>query len=309
MDSDRFKTRFETAVTAQGKSYQNSKKAILDMGQAAIPRLEAEIERGEHWKNVLTAKILLGWLTHEALYEECTNFMQGIWPQEGKAVPIGGKPGATARANMIHSQGTDVIPRVLEMLTKTREYTDQIEMGGIMGALRYFHDPETTPPVIEVLESEEEDEHIRVLAVGVLGEFSDDDRARESMLGILLDEESSDRLRGTAGITLSYLKESRALEPLVGIVMDGKNSQSLRLDSFLALGELGDERAIEPLHKSLAAERDQVLLQAIIGALARVGDRSSIRALETASEVHKDEDITEATEDAIEEINDRLVGR
>lgn len=304
MDSN-FEDLFQMAVTTSGESYKSYKTSILDMGQTSIPKLKEKIQKEDNWRGVLTAEILLGWLTHEALYKECSNYVKGVWPMKGLGRPITGKPNATARANMLYSLGSDVIPRLFEMLVKTGEYTNQTEMGAITGALRYFRDPKTIPPLIEILENEKEQDPLRVLVLGVMGEF-DDDRTRESILKILSNKENSDQLRGSAGIILSSLKENRSLPPLTEIVRNPDNSQSLKLDAFLALGELGNEQAVKTLHDQLIYESDEVLIQAIISALGKVGNKSSIKILEEACKKYKDEDICEAVEDAKEEINDRF---
>lgn len=302
MDLDYFEYHFQRAVLSQTESYKESRAAILEMGQAAIPRLQEKVQKETDWRSTLTAEILLGWLTDESLYKECHELVKGNWSME--ELPVTGEPDAYVRSWVIYSRGEKILPRLLEMLIKTKEYTNQEEMGAIADALSRFSDPKAILPMMEVVEDDKEDEYLRVSLLWALGQF-DDNEAKEFILKILLDKENSDQLRGTAGKILSipFPKEERAFEPLIEIVLDNKSSQGLKLSALLALRYFGDERVLNTLYKLLPIEKDKDLLRVIIATIGDLGNLSSIEILDEAYKTIEDEGIREQIEYAKEQIN------
>jgi HEAT repeat protein len=115
-----------------------------------------------------------------------------------------------------------------------------------------------------------------------------------------------DVLRGTSAVILGSFRDNRAFEPLVTILLNNKNSLNLRLDAIYGLDNLGNEQATGPLMKTLSAERDIDLLQAVIVTLGKIGDESSLEPLNEIAQSHTDEDIRGAAQEAMAKIKSRL---
>lgn len=304
MNTDDFEQLFQQAAAARTARYEAARSRLVNLGAEAVPLLEEKARAEDDWRSVFTATVLLGWIQTPAVYEECSRYVRGDFEMGGIGQPIGGSPGISARATKLYALGEAAVPRLVEMLLKTKEYADKTELASITEALRLFLDPATIPPLMAVLADTEEDELPRVLAAGVLGQFDDDD-VRTLLVDVLTDSDNGDQLRGTAAVMLGTLGEAQAVEPLVEIAVSSGQGQALRLDALAALGELADPRAAEPLQVSVVGETDRVVQLSMINTLGKVSTAAAIPLLNDLCAREEDEDLCEAVEDAIDEIQER----
>jgi hypothetical protein len=295
---------FEAAVTSTGAPYEAARSRILSLRPAAVPQLKAVLASQPPWSRALTAQILLGWLESEDLYRECTVIARGAWPQEPGPRPITGKPTSTARAARLYQKGKPVIPRLLEMALKTSELAEPEEQAAVFGALRYFEEPTSLYPMIQILEEQEREEGVRVLAVGVLQTLSSPE-GRDALLAGLEEADNGDKLRGAAGLALAELKDTRASATLTALALDRSAGQSLRLDALFALSILQDPEVERKLIRLLEYESDDMVVISVVNTLGDLGTQAAIPALENACHRWKDPDVCEATHDASQAIQDR----
>lgn len=304
MDASEFETHFQSAVDGKEAVYRDSRDKILEAGSAALPLLDEKTGSAEGWRTTLTASIIKGWITNRSAYEQCTGFAKGDYPFQGPGRPITGEHGSSDRSQRIHSLGTVVVPRILEMISKTGEYESQTEVDALMSALVAFKEPDSVPPVREIAESESADSHLRVLAITVLGEFDRDD-TRDALLELLMKEENPEEIRGAAATELAELKDPRVLAPVETILTTEHAGEELKLDALMAMSDLADPRGVSILERLFQVEKNEVIIQSAVETLGEIGDSSSIGLLERIRREHSDEDIHEAVEEAIETLRSR----
>jgi len=300
MNQDPFEASFEVAVRTTGTRYTDARQAIINLGGRALRELRAKQTAAAGWQTGVVADILIGWLTKRDLFEQCTQYVRGRLP--GRP-PITGKFTAVQRANAIARLGDEVVPRLLEMLLKTRDYTAAEESAAIFGALGRIGDKRAVPPLQELMTTESDDA-IKTMAAGALGQLRDA-RAVQPLRAVLLDRVQSTALRATAAMSLGELGDSGALVALQDILLDRTNAPELRRAAARAIDKLGDPRASEALVQTLTKTEDLVLLQVVVEALGKLGNRAHRAPLEDLANDHGDEFIREAAREAAEKVLSR----
>lgn len=300
MDGGLFEVSFRTAVRETGRPYLEAKQTILGMHAEALPLLKAKQTPTADWKTRLTADILIGWQSQQALFDQCTRYVKGDLPG---TPPITGKFSALQRARAIARLGKEVTPRLLEMLIKTHEYASTDERSALFGALVRIGDARAVHPLVEVLQSGGDDA-LRTSAAGALGSFHDAE-ATKALRVVLHDPAKFALLRATAASSLGALKDSESLSMLESLLGEKTNAFELRKAAAHAIEQIGDPKATGTLVHALTTTNDLVLLQVIVEALGTLGDRSSLEPLGRL-EHHSDSHIREEAKDAREKVLDRL---
>lgn len=309
MDNAQFDSSFQAAVNDTGEPYLKARTTIIDTGAQAIPRLKARQTPSADWKTGMVADIMLGWLTEKDLFEKCTRYVKGDLPGEP---PITGKFTLLDRAKAVANLGKDVVPRLLEMIIKTREASDIDETGAVFGALSLLGDQRAVMPLLELLQSEKDADR-KIGAASVLGRLRDV-IAVQPLQGILLDGKQPTALRATAAVSLGELRDLRASVPLQNVLLDKTNLLELREAAVRAIDILGDPGASGALVRALpqalaeADEDDPSFPLIIIETLGKLGEASSLALLNDLAKKHSDEFIREAAQEAREKILMRTPG-
>ncbi|MBI3609831.1 MAG: HEAT repeat domain-containing protein [Nitrospirae bacterium] len=303
LNKEKFESFFKAAVERSGPAYIDARTGVLGMGHEVLPLLELKSQSKADWKSSMVGEILWGWNTRKDLFEECSVLVKGTWLKPGPK-PVTGDLTPDKRASALAARREAVVPRLLEMLIKSKEYTDPGERDAIFLALGYLRDKRAVMPLLELLQADQ-DEYTRVRAIGALGMIGSQ-QAFEPILKILQSEELGDTLRGAAAVILGQLGDRRALDHLRLVLLNKKNSLNLRIQAVYGLENLGNERAAEPLQQILSMEKDVDLLQPVIVALGKVGDISSLKQLDEIAQSHPDKDVREAAQEAIAKIKLKL---
>lgn len=299
MDKQQFDTEFQIAVITTGQEYLKARDNILASGPAALAMLEP-IKQSQDWKSALVADILTGWLTERSRFDQCTQFVQG--KLSGRP-PITGQFTPNQRISAILQLNRLVVPRLLEMATKSREFGAESETAAIFGSLTRFKDFRAVLPLIELLQ--DPDGHIRELAASSLGEL-EDRRAVPPLLDLLRDEGHPAHEREAAGMSLGTLGATEASADLEKIVVDERVDSSFRTTAASSLVEIKSAQAVPLLNQVLRKTPDQALASALIEMLADAGDSSSIATLRGVEQGHADPQVREAAKSARERIEERL---
>ncbi len=301
MQTDQFEVAFQRAVQETGVPYSRARQDILDMGTQALSVLQSKQMVSADWQTTLVSAILIGWLTRPDLFHQCAQYARGNLPGR---LPITGKFTAAQRANAIARLGPDTVPRILEMLLKTREYQNEEESAALFGALVRIGDKSAVLPLIELLHTSR-DTAIKTMTAGTLGQLRDP-RATPPLRDVLLDEGQPTALRATAALSLGELRDEGVLRPLQDILLEETNSVELRKAAARALEKLGNVQASRALVESLNKIEDLVLLQIVVEALGKLGDEAALEPLHNLANTHEDEFIQEAAQEAQAQIRGRL---
>jgi hypothetical protein len=297
MSDGQFEALFQRCLTESNAAYVSARDAVLALGSAAVDLVEAKAREPE-WQSRSVAEILLGWLTQRPLFERVMQDARAAWLDGAQAKPITGELTPARRAAILASHGPAVVPRLVEILTKTHEYATGVELQVIMLALDYLRDPRAVMPLVE-LARVPADEGLQTLVLGTLGTLGDD-RAFDVAQAVLTDRGRGPVVRGAAAVCLGQLRDPRAAGALLAVVQDPTHGSVLREGAIRGLGYLGDTSAGATLATILQEAADEQLALAAVDALAKLGDRTATEALEEVARSHDQVAVRRAAQDARE---------
>lgn len=256
------------ALQAEGRTVvEKAAKALGEIGKPAVaPLIQALGDKA--WLVRLGVAEALGETGDTRAVEPLTRALKDkVWFVRRAAAGSLGKIGDTravesliealeddkdrnVRLSVIWALGGIRDTRAVEPLIKALRYKDMtvrleaIRVLGTMGDIR------AVEPLIKALGHE----GLRREAVKALGEIGEPaveplDRAVESFIQALKDEDKEWRVRVVAAGALGEIGDTRAVEPLIQALSDLDGS--VRSVAAEALGKIGDVRAVEPLTKSL----------------------------------------------------------
>jgi hypothetical protein len=270
-----FDKLFDDAVAGHQDTYRAARDAILALGDTILPALQRRAADPD-WRVSLTAEMLSTRLRQGALCDDAARQIEARWVQEQPVKPITGELSAVKRARLVAALGPAVTPCLLEMLLKTREYKDPIQIDAILFSLNNLHDRRATLPLLDLAQNPARDLHERAMALSVVGGLKDE-RAVEPLIRRVESRDAD--LREQSAVALGAIGDRRAFEPLSAALSDRQNSVPLRRDAAYALGLLGDERARAPLVRAMEAGEDEKLVLAAVDALGKTGDSSTLEPL------------------------------
>ena len=292
-------TEFRNAVQESGDAYREARKTILARGSAAEPFLQAQLASGD-WKIALTANILDGWLKTPALFDKCTDAVQGNLVDR---LPITGSFPPKRRIAEIRLLGKVVTPRLLEMVWKTGEYGGPQERGSIFGGLAVLKDERSVVPLIDLMRTAPE-EDIRGWAASTLGPLKDA-RADSPLLDVLRSQTAPAELRASAAMSLGTLGAKEAVPELRTIALNDHADLDLRKSAVRSLGDLGDSASAEPLLRVLSRPHDLAFELVILEAVGKIGSPSILPRLDDLEVNHHEEAVREGAKEAADEIKER----
>ncbi|WP_236005111.1 HEAT repeat domain-containing protein [Nonomuraea antri] len=272
MIDDPFETLFLSCVDRTGEPYTAAREELRRRGGEIAGPLE-ERAAATDWATHTTARILLGWIRDRSLFEQVTSILRD---RDSAPRRVGLAPAPTASAAAVAALGSKVVPRLIEILTKTHEHRDGISGQVVLLALDYLRDPLAVMP-LRRLALDTADEQERTLAVAALGGIGDD-RAFDLARDVFNDAGRGEVLRGTAALCLGRLGLPEAGEVLLAAARRAGEGSTVRASAVRAIGYLGDPAHVAGLRQVLEGETaDGALALEAVGALARLGDAPALR--------------------------------
>jgi HEAT repeat protein len=298
MSDGQFEALFQQCLTQTDAAYRSARDALLALGPAAVAPVEAKAGQPD-WRTQMVAGILRGWLTQRPLFERVMADARADWVGRSPGRPVAGTLSSTRRGAMLTSHGPVIVPRLLEIVTKTHEYApaNGEALEAVMVALGYLRDQRAVLPLAELTRSSPEP-GLRLLALGTLGALGDP-RAFDAAQAVMADRDQSPVVRGAAAICLGQLRDRRATAALLAAAQDTSEASVLREDAVRGLGYLGDPAAAATLAAVLRAG-DERLALAAVDALGKLGDAAAAQTLEEAARDHTQVAVRQAARDARE---------
>ncbi|HLA10969.1 MAG TPA: HEAT repeat domain-containing protein [Pyrinomonadaceae bacterium] len=295
MSNGDFAQLFQTAVESEGDEYIAARGAILAMGEAVRPQIAVKLDATD-WREQLVAQIVAGWMDHGSLFEQVTAKVRGIPERSLTLKPISKTYAPSQRARALVAMGVDVVPRLLEMLLKSKDHPGLAEMQAIMQALNAFNDSRAVLPLAD-LAGQDIQEPARTFALGALGKFRDP-RTFATVESIFADMENSAGVRSSAAVALGLFADRRATSRLLSALQDPTEDEEVRRYAARGLGYLGDPAASDALAAMLRSEQPPEMALTLVHALSSLGGSTAIAALEETGRSHSDESIRQAAEGA-----------
>jgi len=307
MDRETFEKWFAVGVTSSGHRYIVARQEVIGAAADALPLLRVESVGGPDWRRSLVAEIWVTWITAPLICSQVTEGMQGHFGDPTDAKPITGSWSPSARGQGIAGLGRHATPRILEILLKTGEYSNDQEQEALFVALGLLKDPRATLPLVTFLEGRYSGgvKKNAALALSWIG----DSRAVGPLSKQLLDDSADGLVRSACALALGRIRDRGALEVLVQTLEKEDNPVEVRQQAASALGALGDSRASPVLSARLAKEDNPQTLKLILAALENVGDSASLAAVAAVAQQHPDETVRERAQEAHGAIAARLSGR
>jgi HEAT repeat protein len=250
-------TAFQSCVTGTGTAYTTARNELLAEGETIVSTLEAETTSTD-WQTRTVAQILLGWIQHRDLFEQVNAVLKsGTAPKQPRSPAL--------VAETLACLGSETVPRLLEILTKTDEPRQPI----VLRALALLRDPRGAPPLLELLgRTRDSARRVQILAtLGAIGDPVAFDDARE----LLLDDDQSPAVRGAAALCLGSLGDQRAAGHLMASA--AASPPMLRGAAYRALGFMDEIPDEGDLADRLADEADELAALELVGTLAQVAAR------------------------------------
>jgi len=297
MSDGQFETLIQRCAGERGAAYVSARDQILVLGTAAVELVEAKSQEPD-WQIRTAAEILLGWLTHRPLFEEVVPDTRAAWLEHEPATPITGRLPAARRAAILAARGSAIVPRLIEIVTKTDEYASGDELQAIMLALDYLRDPRAVMPLAELTRTST-DEGLQTLALATLGQLADP-QAFDVARAVFANRDRGPVVRSVAAVCLGQLGDPRAAQALLAAAQDARQASIFRAGAIRGLGYLGETSAGPVLATVLRETSDERLALSAVDALAQLGNDPAIETLEEIARGHSQVSVRRAAQDARE---------
>ncbi|WP_437940499.1 HEAT repeat domain-containing protein [Sorangium sp. So ce341] len=297
---------FLIAARRSGAAYRRARRELVHAGTASEAFARRAAQEGRHWKTRLTAQMLLGWMRGPKQCRKVAQLMRAapeVMPPCGN---VTGRWSAADRGEAIAALGSRAVPRILEILLKTREVEGPVEVEALYDALARLRDPRSVRPLLEVLRGHAAAPE-RALAARVLARL-DDGAIFHALVRELMRSDNAGSIREACAEALSDAADARSLAPLLKVARGRCNALALRGTAVVGLAALGDTRAGPSLVRSLDLETDEELLALILQALVSVGDRTALPAMRRIAEGHPDPYLRREAQQACGALLERLGG-
>jgi hypothetical protein len=276
-DITNLETLFVIALASEDESYLNARNKILDIGNEALPYLYKKSVIKNDWRTNLVADMLITCISEASLCNEVSKLMQGYIRTKGLPFALNKESSESARGVAIAALGPKAIPRILEILIKTKEYSNATELGALLIALGKHKDARTITPLIEFLRYQP-NINAKIWTTTALGQIGHP-QALDILSENLQDSSNDMALRTASAEALGLIKDPRVFWLLLKIAANDQNDTKLRMSAIWSLTLQPDKRAPAALAKQLLKEKDQQVQLELITALAEIGNKSSLSAL------------------------------
>jgi HEAT repeat protein len=285
-----------TCATATGPTYIAARDAVRAMGASALPALEARRAETD-WRMRTAVEILLGWLQEPELYESAVPTARGEVPA-GSLAPLTGRYPATRRATALAAAGGAIVPRLIELATRSPELHEGDARAAVLLALEYLRDERAVLPLLALVETPAADPGVQLFALSALGSTGDA-RAADVALAAFRDRSRPAPVRGAAIACLGRLRDSRVAAEASAAARNTSEPASVRESAVYALGAVRTPAAAAALAALLQTRPDEPLALATIAALGQHGsDPVATAALEELGRTHTLASVRRAAQDA-----------
>jgi len=286
---------FQKAVESEGGDYLAARDQLILAANGDV-FLKKEIGNPQ-WERRWVARIADGWRTNAPLYDRTNSYIDG---KITGPLPITGKFGIDKRAKKVESLGADVVPRLVEIIWKTKEYQDAERISTVFAALTRLEARDAIPP-LRSLTHRGVPELYRGKAIATLGYLTDKASAPEFQ-SIVKDPLETIYIRDTALRAYVRTSASNPADLLIDVLRDAKNPASLRNTAASLLVYQEDDRIKDVFHHILKGTPDEELQKTIIDGLGRHGDKESMQLLEDLMQTTTNDATKMIIEDSIDSI-------
>lgn len=293
MSNGDFAQLFQTCVTRESTEFIVARDAILALGAPVRAQLETKLDAPD-WREQLVAQIVIGWLDNRELFGQVTKIVQGYPPPSMLSVPISPTFSPGVRTRSLSALGTVIVPRLLEMLIKSRETFDVAEIQTIFQTLNALRDPRSVLPLDDLVGRRTIDP-ARIFALGTLG-LMKDPRTFQTVQSALANQQNSSGVRSAAAVALGMFEDRRATPVLLALLRDTTEDAALRRHAVRGLGLVGDPSASEALAGLLRSEQPEQMALTLVQALGKLGGPVAIAALEETRTSHADTNVRQAAD-------------
>jgi HEAT repeat protein len=290
-----FAQQFQTCATSEGTPYLVARDAILAMGVAVRSQLDAKLDASD-WREQLAAQILIGWLDNRELFEQLKKLVQGTPPRGILTSPISDTFTPSDRSRNLRALGTTIVPRLLEMLLKSKEVFAVAETQAIFQTLNALRDPRSIMPLADLV-GRAAAEPARIFALGTLGTMKDP-RTFQTVQSQLANQTNTAGVRASAAVALGMFEDQRATPVLLALLRDTTEADIVRRNAVRGLSQLGDPSASEALAALLRSEQPPEMALTLVQALGKLGGPTAIAALEETGRSHAEVTVRQAAEGA-----------
>ena len=288
-----FAQQFQTCATGEGTPYLVARDAILALGAAVRAQLDAKLDASD-WHEQLAAQILTGWLDNRQLFDQVKTIVQGLPPRNVLSLPITNTFPPSDRARSLKAMGAAIVPRLLEMLLKSKEVFDVAETQAVFQTLNGLRDARSVMPLADLL-GRAASEPARMFALGTLGTLKDP-RTFQTVQTQLANQSNSANVRSAAAVSLGMFQDQRATPVLLALLRDTTESDIVRRGAVRGLSYTGDASATEAIAALLRGEQPPEMALTLVQALGKLGGPTAIAALEQAGTSHADQTVRQAAD-------------
>lgn len=232
-------------------------RALMDIGINPSLRFLLDVLTKKDYLNICYVIEAIGSLQSEEAIDPLIRFLDNNPDQCKKEIVdaignIGGDYGSKKLVDLLQRNDKDIKLYAIEALGRTKER-------------------EATKHLIKFVEGSDDDLCVQsVIAIGSIGD--------PGMIDYLIAAKSrKDRVRSAVATALGLIGGERVIDPLIDALED--ENINVRSSSAASLGILRTSRGITPLLKSLANEKDNNVIQSIVGALGEIGNVRAVSPL------------------------------
>lgn len=292
--SNEYSSLMATAVESTGIKYVSARdKLVAD--RAYERDLRGSARSQQDWESAWIARIVLGWQADKDLYRQAEEFIAG---KLSGPRPITGKFSVQQRADAVAGLGDGVVPRLVEVVWKTREYPDDARLSTVFAALRNLAPTGAALPLRTLLDRETPPayRHGAITTFGVLRDLTAAGRIRV----ISQDQKEDEQIRIAALRAVSRYDSPDLLPNLASVVRTSTEPKELRVAAAELIAGSSDPKTRETIHDLINAREDPDVLAALVDGLRDHGDDSSLPVLYRLREQTTDEELRQVIDDTIE---------
>jgi HEAT repeat protein len=295
MTDAEFNRLFQTCVERDGGEYRTARDAILAQAPATRAQIAAKLAATDSREQGV-AQMLLGWIDQTDLWGQVLDVVRGRLTGNMGGQFLGGTMPPMGRARSLAAMGTAIVPRLLEIMLKTREYGDSAGLQAIIQAIELLRDDRTVRPLVDLVAQSRNDQ-ARVFALAALGTLRDP-QAFDAAQGVFANRANSPELRSAAAVALGRLADRRATAGILSALQDPTEHADVRRYAARALGYMGDPAATSALAALLRTDQPPEFALTIVQSLGKLGDQTALAALDAFRATTTDDTARRAADEA-----------
>ena len=275
-----FDAAFAICLSATGAAYRTARDSIRTAGAEVDPWL-AERASSADWKARQVAQALQLWRRAPDAAQRAGSLLAGADLDAVLRQPtVTGRVAPTRNATILWSDEEDLVPRLVELVTKERDTTAAGYDDALL-ALGATKDARAVPALAELLASPDDETNHQML-LAALGEIGDPSQgAGDAALARLNDAGAPAPVRAAAAVALGQMRDVRALPAMLALATDPQANGMVRLSATTGIGSMGDALSAGAVAAlaALARGSDERLALSAVDALRRAASDATRGAL------------------------------